>query len=182
MAAYRLRNYPKATNGCTSSSSMAIEPYCQEFVIGGYRSDGANGVDALLVGYYEGKSLQFAGKVRAGMVPHVRRELLKSLTPLQVKNCPFANLPDSDTGRWGGGVTAEQMAVRGTSSRRVQQHSRWTGGIKSEEMVSLVWVKPIIVVQIRFPEWAADGRLRLASYMGAVADKTVEDVRRADSA
>jgi bifunctional non-homologous end joining protein LigD len=32
----------------------------QEFVIGGYRPDGANGVDALLVGYYDGNSLCFA--------------------------------------------------------------------------------------------------------------------------
>src|SRR5205085_1309183 len=35
----------------------------QEFVIGGYRP-GNHGVDALLVGYYEGKALKFAGKVR----------------------------------------------------------------------------------------------------------------------
>jgi bifunctional non-homologous end joining protein LigD len=34
----------------------------QEFVIGGYRPDGVNGLDALLVGYYEGKTLRFAGK------------------------------------------------------------------------------------------------------------------------
>jgi len=96
----------------------------QEFVIGGYRSDGSNGVDALLVGYYEGKSLLFAGKVRAGMVPHTRRELLKSLQPLQTNACPFANLPDSNTGRWGGGVTADQMA-------------------------EMAWVRPEIVAQVR---------------------------------
>ena len=41
----------------------------QEFVVGGYRP-GAHGVDALLVGYYEGKALKFAGKVRAGFTPH----------------------------------------------------------------------------------------------------------------
>jgi bifunctional non-homologous end joining protein LigD len=35
----------------------------QEFVIGGFRP-GSNGVDALLVGYHEGKELRFAGKVR----------------------------------------------------------------------------------------------------------------------
>jgi bifunctional non-homologous end joining protein LigD len=37
----------------------------QEFVVGGYRP-GPHGVDALLVGYYEGRDLRFAGKVRAG--------------------------------------------------------------------------------------------------------------------
>ena len=37
----------------------------QEFVIGGFRP-GTNGFDALLVGYYDGSQLRFAGKVRAG--------------------------------------------------------------------------------------------------------------------
>jgi bifunctional non-homologous end joining protein LigD len=36
----------------------------QEFVIGGYRP-GSNGIDALLVGYYDDTGLRFAGKVRA---------------------------------------------------------------------------------------------------------------------
>jgi DNA ligase D-like protein (predicted ligase) len=60
----------------------------QEFVIGGYRPDGSKGVDALLVGYYEGRDLRFAGKVRAGMVPHVRRELRSKLKPHEVKDVP----------------------------------------------------------------------------------------------
>jgi bifunctional non-homologous end joining protein LigD len=42
----------------------------QEFVVGGYRP-GPNGVDVLLVGFYDGKDLRFAGKVRAGFTPHV---------------------------------------------------------------------------------------------------------------
>ena len=46
----------------------------QEFVVGGYRP-GPNGIDALLVGYYAGKALLFAGKVRAGFTPHLRREV-----------------------------------------------------------------------------------------------------------
>jgi ATP-dependent DNA ligase len=51
----------------------------QEFVIGGYSPDGVNSLDAVLVGYYEGDALQFAGKVRAGLVPFVRREVLAKL-------------------------------------------------------------------------------------------------------
>jgi bifunctional non-homologous end joining protein LigD len=125
----------------------------QEFVIGGYRSDGAKGIDALLVGYYEGKSLLFSGKVRAGMVPHVRRELLRTLKPLSIAHCPFANLPDSDVGRWGGGVTVEQMR-------------------------EMTWLRPSAVAQIRFQEWTQDGRLRLAKYLGLRDDKMSTDVRR----
>jgi bifunctional non-homologous end joining protein LigD len=45
----------------------------KEFVIGGYSPDGVNSLDAVLVGHYEGGALQFAGKVRAGLVPFARR-------------------------------------------------------------------------------------------------------------
>jgi len=43
-------------------------------VIGGFRP-GSNSVDALRVGYYDDPGLRFAGKVRAGFVPHLRREV-----------------------------------------------------------------------------------------------------------
>jgi hypothetical protein len=36
----------------------------QEFVIGSYRPSGAAGIEAPLVGYYEGRDLSFADKVR----------------------------------------------------------------------------------------------------------------------
>jgi bifunctional non-homologous end joining protein LigD len=44
-----------------------------ELVIGGYRAGEAAGVNAPLVGYYEGRELRFAGKVRAGFVPRSAR-------------------------------------------------------------------------------------------------------------
>jgi hypothetical protein len=50
--------------------------------------------------------------VRAGRVPHVRRQLLSALKPLEVNACPFVNLPDARSSRLGGGATPEQMAVR----------------------------------------------------------------------
>jgi bifunctional non-homologous end joining protein LigD len=125
----------------------------QEFVIGGYRPDGSNGLDALLVGYYAGKSLQFAGKVRAGLVPFVRREMLARLKPLRAERCPFANLPDPGTGRWGGGITADQMT-------------------------EMRWTKPELVAQIRFTEWTAENRLRHAAFLGLRSDKSAREVKR----
>jgi hypothetical protein len=79
-------------------------------VIGGYRPL-ANSVDAILVGYYEGGDLRFAAKVRAGFIPHVRREVYAKLKPLATTRCPFADLP-SEKSRWGGGVGAEQAPGR----------------------------------------------------------------------
>jgi bifunctional non-homologous end joining protein LigD len=124
----------------------------QEFVIGGYRP-GPNGIDALLVGFHEGRDLHFAGKVRAGFTPHLRRQVFPELKPLHSARCPFVDLPNSKTSHWGGGVTAEQMA-------------------------EMQWLKPKLVAQIRFVEWTADGHLRHAAFLGLRSDKKAADVRR----
>jgi bifunctional non-homologous end joining protein LigD len=124
----------------------------QEFVVGGYRP-GTHGVDALLVGYYEGKALKFAGKVRAGFTPHVRRDVFAQLKPAHQASCPFSDLPNSRPSRWGAGVTAEEM----------------------DEMQ---WLQPRLVAQIRFVEWTAEGHLRHAAFLGLRSDKAARDVRR----
>ena len=140
---------PGERSGAWQKLKLELE---QEFVVGGYRP-GNNGMDALLVGYYSGSRLMFAGKVRAGFVPHARRQLTAKLKPLHTERCLFMNLPDTKPSRWGGGVTLEQM-------REMQ------------------WVKPQLVVQIRFVEWTAEGRLRHAVYVGERADKAARKVRR----
>jgi bifunctional non-homologous end joining protein LigD len=67
-------------------------------VVGGYRPDRENSIDALLVGFYEGKQLKFGGKIRAGLVPHSRRELAEKLRPLQVNATPSAICPAASLG------------------------------------------------------------------------------------
>ena len=125
----------------------------QEFVIGGYRPAGRNGMDALLVGYFDGKGLQFAGKIQAGFVPHVRRDLANKLKALAADSCAFMNLPNSKSDRWGGGVTAD-------------------------EMKEMRWARPELVVQIRFLEWTSEGRLRHPVFVGLRPDKKARDVCR----
>ena len=124
----------------------------QEFVIGGYRP-GPRGVDALLVGYYDGRQLKFAGNVRAGFTPHLRRDVFEYVKALHVSRCPFSDLPNSKASHWGGGVTAEQMA-------------------------EMQWIKPTLVAQVRFVEWTADHHLRHAAFLGLREDKPARDVRR----
>lgn len=124
----------------------------QEFVVGGYRP-GSHSVDALLVGVYDGKDLRFAGKVRAGFTPHTRREVFEQLKPLDASRCPFVNLPTTKPARWGSGVTAE-------------------------EMKEMQWVRPQLVVQVRFVEWTADANLRHAAFLAIREDKTARAVRR----
>lgn len=66
-------------------------------------------MDALLVGYFDDQKLRFAGKVRAGLVPHVKRQLARTLKNLQLNRCPFVDLPCEGSSRWGGGVSVEDM-------------------------------------------------------------------------
>ncbi|MGZ8488809.1 MAG: non-homologous end-joining DNA ligase, partial [Candidatus Binatia bacterium] len=56
----------------------------QEFVVGGYTP--GNPFDAIVVGYYKGDKLYYAGKVRAGFVPHVRREVMTRMKPLSARS------------------------------------------------------------------------------------------------
>jgi bifunctional non-homologous end joining protein LigD len=81
----------------------------QEFVIGGYTPAPRN-FDALVIGYYEDEKLIYAARTRNGFTPALRGELFKKLKPLEISNCPFANLPEKKAGRWGAGLTAAKMA------------------------------------------------------------------------
>jgi bifunctional non-homologous end joining protein LigD len=81
----------------------------QELVIGGYTHSPKN-FDALVIGYYEDGKLIYAARTRNGFTPVSREELFRKIKPLEIKECPFANLPEKKAGRWGAGLTAAKMA------------------------------------------------------------------------
>ena len=92
----------------------------QELVVGGYRP-GPGGVDSLLVGYYDGRQLRFAGKVRAGFTPRLRREVAAELKALHADRCPFVDLPHSKAvalGRRRDGRADGRNAVGAAGARR----------------------------------------------------------------
>ena len=124
----------------------------QEFVVGGFTEDGDR-ADALVVGYYDGRELRSAGKVRAGLTPPLRRQLFDAFAPLRQKRCPFADLP---------------------SARAPRTH--WGEGITAADMGTIVWVRPAVVAEIAFTEWTRDGHLRHASFVGIRTDKTAREV------
>src|SRR5262249_25505607 len=80
----------------------------QELVVGGYKPSAAS-FDSLIVGYYEGRQLVCAGKVRNGFTPAVRADIETRLSRLATARCPFANLPSSRSSHWGEGITADEM-------------------------------------------------------------------------
>ncbi len=80
----------------------------QEFVIGGYTPSPKN-FDALIFGYYEGKKLIYVARTRNGFTPTLREQLFRRFRSLQTPDCPFSNLPETRSGRWGQGLTAAKM-------------------------------------------------------------------------
>jgi bifunctional non-homologous end joining protein LigD len=91
----------------------------QEFVIGGFKPNTTN-FDSVLVGCYEGSKLVCAGKVRSGFTPQSRVEVFREIRALEVKRCPFANLPSSTRTHWGEGILQKEMdlAVGEAAMRR----------------------------------------------------------------
>jgi bifunctional non-homologous end joining protein LigD len=124
----------------------------QEFVIGGYKPD-AGSFQSVFAGYYEGKKLLFAGKVRQGFNPASRKRLLDAMRPLLTNNCPFDNLPSSRKSHFGEGITID-------------------------EMKELCWLKPKLVAQVSFTEWTNYGLLRHATFHGLRDDKNAGEVVR----
>lgn len=124
----------------------------QEFVIGGF-TPGSNGVDALVVGFYLRRKLMYAARVRAGFVPAQRRDLYSRLTSLIASACPFANLPEKRSGRWGQGLTAEKMR-------------------------DCIWVKPTLVANCEFLEWTDGNHVRHIKFAGLRTDKAPQKVVR----
>ena len=122
----------------------------QELVIGGY-VPGAQGLDSLIVGYYRGKDLIYVARVRNGFVPASRHEVFEKLRPLVMQNCPFVNLPETHKGRWGEGLTAEDMK-------------------------KCVWLRPELVAQIEFLEWTESDHLRHSKFIRLGEDKNARSV------
>ncbi|HEY1805831.1 MAG TPA: DNA ligase D [Terracidiphilus sp.] len=67
----------------------------QEFVIGGFTlpSNGTVGVGALLLGYYEGGKLRYAGRTGTGFTQSTHRLLRSKVGRLARKESPFTDVP-----------------------------------------------------------------------------------------
>lgn len=124
----------------------------QEFVIGGFTSaKGARShFGALLVGYYRGKELVFAGKVGTGFDEKMLAALHRKMTALRIDQSPFAALPT--------------------------HRKRWGTAFTSGELARCTWVKPQLVAQVRFAEWTGDDLLRQPAFLGLREDKRARQV------
>jgi bifunctional non-homologous end joining protein LigD len=83
----------------------------------------------------------------------LRAALFRKLRSLEISDCPFANLPERKSGRWGQGLTAEKMK-------------------------ECRWVKPDLVGQFEFLEWTGDDHLRHSRFIALLEDKNPREVVR----
>ena len=79
--------------------------------------------------------------------------MFRRLQPLETHECPFANLPETKSGRWGHGLTEAKMA-------------------------ECRWVKPGLVAQVEFLEWTGDDHLRHTRFVALRDDKAPREVTR----
>lgn len=126
----------------------------QEFVIGGYTppKGGRSHFGALLVGFYEGETLMYAGKVGTGFDSKRLTSLHHRFKAFTTDQSPFGNLPTKRP-RFGLGMTASAMR-------------------------EVTWLKPELVAQVRFSEWTRDAMLRQPVFLGLREDKPAREVVR----
>lgn len=125
----------------------------QELVIGGYKPSAKNHFESLAVGYYDDKRLIFAAKIKTGFTSAIKDELFSRFHKLEMKTCPFANLPEAKGARWGKALIAE-------------------------EMKKYRWLRPKLVAQIEFTNWTSANNLRHAKFIALRDDKDPKEVVR----
>ena len=79
--------------------------------------------------------------------------MYKLLKPFTTAKCPFTNLPEANSGRWGQGLTAEKMK-------------------------ECVWVKPQLVARFDFLEWTGSHHVRHIKFIAMRDDKDPRKVVR----
>jgi ATP-dependent DNA ligase len=99
----------------------------------------------------------FAARVRNGFVPALRAAVFRKFKGLEIRKCPFANLPESSKGRWGEGLTAADME-------------------------KCLWLKPKLVAAIEYAEWTPANHLRHSRFVALRDDKDPCKVTRERSA
>jgi hypothetical protein len=96
---------------------------------------------------------------RAGVTP--QRKLIAifigvfidSRFGLEIPGCPFGNLPEATSGRWGQGLTKAKMA-------------------------DCRWLRPVLVGSFEFLEWTGENHLRHTRFMGLRDGVKARDVTR----
>ncbi len=102
----------------------------QEFVVGGFTESSAaarTGFGALLVGYYDGDDLRYAGKVGTGFDQKTLAALRAALDDLALPTSPFVDAPRSKTSRWADPLLVAQIGFTEWTRDGKLRHPRYLG-------------------------------------------------------
>jgi bifunctional non-homologous end joining protein LigD len=102
----------------------------QEFVIGGFTESpaaGRTGFGALLVGYYDGGELRYAGKVGTGFDHKTLAAIRATLNDLQLPNSPFTDAPAAKENRWVDPLLVAQVGYGEWTRDGRLRHPRFLG-------------------------------------------------------
>jgi bifunctional non-homologous end joining protein LigD len=123
----------------------------QEVVIAGYtkNEDTTKTFSSLLLGAYDGNTLQYVGKVGTGFSNSLQKEMIAKFEPLIVKESPFKQAPDYN------------------------KPSRFR---PNPPKAKATWLKPELVCEIAFAEITSDGVFRHPSFQGMREDKNAKEV------
>jgi ATP-dependent DNA ligase len=85
-----------------------------------------------------------------GVSCRLRTKIFKRIRQLEIKTCPFSNLPQRDKGVWDQGLTAEKMA-------------------------QCRWLKPQLVAHIEYADWTDVNHLRHSKFIALRDDKQAKE-------
>lgn len=137
----------------------------QEFVIGGYLPSDktGRGLRSLLVGYFEGGKLNYAGRVGTGFSGKVMTDLKKKLDGLKAKESPFsAAVPKGKGLTWVKPELVGEVEFRSWTSDRIIRHASFQGLREDKPAEEVVQEKPS----------KADGKAESGASSGKTAPKT----------
>ncbi len=125
----------------------------QEAVICGYTlpQNSRDHFGALILGVNEGKKLRYIGNCGTGFTHASLKELHTKLTKLETSKSPFED------------------------STKIGVSSRWGKAIGKP-----VWVKPVLVCNVKFQEWTDNGHMRIPVFAGLRTDKNANQVIKED--
>ncbi len=117
----------------------------QEFVIGGWTaSDKRKGFKSLLLGYYSGKDLIYAGRVGTGFDDALLRDLSARLKPLARKTNPFIGVPAAAArgARWVEPELVAEIAFTEFTGDGILRHPSFIGLREDRKAGSVVLERP----------------------------------------
>jgi bifunctional non-homologous end joining protein LigD len=99
--------------------------------------------------------LIYVARTRNGFTPVMRARSCSKFKGLEIRECPFGNLPQARSGRRGQGLTKAKMS-------------------------ECQWLQPVLVGQFEFLEWTSDNHLRHSTFVALREEKEGEGCRLAE--